>query len=46
MTKDHAPTYLPLSYCILCGSYGVLHKHKQYEEDSDPLDYDNYVDTN
>ena len=45
MTKDRAPTYLPISYCILCGNYGVLHEHEQYEDDSDPLDYDNYTDT-
>ena len=46
MTKDHVPTYLPISYCALCGNYGVLHKHEQYEDNSDSLDYDNYVDTN
>ena len=45
MTKDRAPTYLPISYCILCGNYGVLHEHEQYEDDSDPLDYDNYTET-
>ena len=46
MTKDHVPIYLPISYCVLCGNYGVLHKHEQYEDNSDSLDYDNYVDTN
>nr|POE69701.1 hypothetical protein CFP56_45737 [Quercus suber] len=45
MTKDCAPTYLPISYCVLCGNYGVLPEHKQYEDDSDSLDYDNYADT-
>ena len=44
--KDRAPTYLPLSYCVLCGDYRILHEHEQYEEDSNPLDYDNYADTN
>ena len=44
MTKNRAPTYLPISYCVLCGNYGVLHEHEQYEDDFDPLDYDNYVD--
>ena len=46
MTKNCAPTFLPISYCVLCGNYGVLHKHEQYEDNSDPLDYDNYADTN
>ena len=46
MTKNRAPTFLPISYCILCGNYGVLHEHEQYEDNSDPLDYDNYADTN
>ena len=45
MTKNRAPIYLPISYCILCGNYGVLHECKQYEDDSDTLDYDNYVNT-
>nr|POF12475.1 hypothetical protein CFP56_64089 [Quercus suber] len=45
-TKDHVPLYLPISYCALCGNYGTIHKHDQYEDDSDSLDYDNYVDTN
>ena len=43
MTENCAPTYLPISYCVLCGNYGVLHKHEQYEENSDSLDYDNYA---
>ena len=37
--------YLPISYCILCSNYGVIHEHEQYEDNSDPLDYDNYADT-
>ena len=47
MTKNRATTYLPISYCILCGNFGVLHEHEheQYEDNSDLLDYDNYVDT-
>ena len=45
MTKNHAPTYLPISYYVLCGNYGVLHEHEQHEDNSDPLDYDNYADT-
>ena len=45
MTKDHAPTYLPISYRVLCGNYGVLQEQEQYEDDYDPLDYDNYADT-
>ena len=44
MTKDHAPTYLPISYCVLCGNYGVLQEHEQYEDDFDLLDYVNYAD--
>ena len=43
--KDHVPIYLPISYCILCSNYGVVHEHEQYEDNSDPLDYDNAVDT-
>jgi len=30
MTKNRAPTFLPISYSILCGNYGVLHEHEQY----------------
>ena len=45
-TKDRVPIYLSISYCVLCGNYGVVHEHEQYEGNSDPLDYDNYVDTN
>ena len=45
MTKNHAPTFLPISYCVLCGNYGVFHEHKQYEDNSDLLDYDNYANT-
>ena len=45
MTKNRAPTFLPISYCVLCGNYGVLHEHEQYEDNSNPLDYDNYADT-
>ena len=45
VTKNRAPTLLPISYCILCGNYGVFHKNKQYENNSDPLDYDNYANT-
>ncbi|KAK9986541.1 hypothetical protein SO802_031492 [Lithocarpus litseifolius] len=45
MTKNHAPTFLPISYCILCGNYGVLHEHEQYEDNSDLLAYENYADT-
>ena len=43
--KDHVPIYLPISYCVLYSNYGVVHKHEQYEDNSDPLDYDNYADT-
>ena len=28
MTKNRAPTYLPISYYVLCGNYGVLHEHE------------------
>ena len=45
MTKNRAPTFLPISYYVLCGNYGVLHEHEQYEDNFDLLDYDNYVDT-
>ena len=45
-TKYRVPLYLPISYCILYGNYGTIHKHEQYEDYSNPLDYDNYVDTN
>ena len=43
--KDHVPIYLPISYCVLCSNYGVVHEHEQYEDNSDPLDYDNYANT-
>ena len=43
--KDHVPVFLLISYCALCNDYGVLHEHEQYEDNSDLLDYDNYVDT-
>ena len=43
--KNRVPIYLPISYCVLCSNHGVIHEHKQYEDNSDPLDYDNYVDT-
>ena len=43
--KDHVPVFLPISYCALCNDYGVLHEHEQYEDNSDPLDYNNYADT-
>ena len=43
--KDHVPIYLPISYCVLCSNYGVIHEHEQYEDNSDPLDYDKYADT-
>ena len=43
--KDHVPVFLLISYCHLCNDYGVLHEHVQYEDNSDPLDKDNYVDT-
>ena len=46
MTKNRAPTFLPISYCVLCGNYGVLLEHEQYEDNYDLLDYDNYVNTN
>ena len=38
-TKDHVSLYFPISYRVLCGNYGSIHEHKQYEDDSDPLDY-------
>ena len=44
-TKDHVPIYLPISYCVLCSNYRVVHEHEQYEDNSDLLDYDNYADT-
>ena len=43
--KDHVPVFIPISYCALCNDYGVLHEHEQYEDNTDPLDYDNYADT-
>ena len=43
--KDRVPIYLPISYCVLCSTYGVVHEHEQYEDNFDPLDYDNYADT-
>jgi len=43
--KDHVPVFVPISYCALCNDYGVLHEHEQYEDNTDPLDYDNYADT-
>ena len=43
--KDCVPIYLLISYYALCNDYGVLHEHEQYEDNSDPLDYDNYADT-
>nr|POF02009.1 hypothetical protein CFP56_06459 [Quercus suber] len=43
--KDRVPIFLLISYCALCNDYGVLHEHEQYEDNSDPLDYDNYADT-
>nr|POF27182.1 hypothetical protein CFP56_08552 [Quercus suber] len=43
--KDRVPIYLLISYYSLCNDYGVLHEHEQYEDNSDPLDYDNYADT-
>nr|POE66318.1 hypothetical protein CFP56_75381 [Quercus suber] len=45
IAKDHIPVFLLISYCALCNDYGVLHEHEQYEDNSDPLDYDNYEDT-
>ena len=45
MTKNRAPTFLSISYCVLYGNYEVLHEHEQYEDNSDPLDYNNYADT-
>ena len=43
--KDRVPIYLPISYCVLCSTYGVVHEHEQYKDNFDPLDYDNYADT-
>ena len=43
-TKDCVLIYLLISYCVLYGNYGVIHEHEQYEDNSDLLDYDNYVD--
>ena len=45
IAKDHVPIYLPILYCVLCSNYGVVHEHEQYEDNSDPLDYDNFADT-
>ena len=42
--KDHVPIFLLISFCPLCNDYGVLHEHEQYEDNFDPLDYDNYAD--
>ena len=39
--KDHVPVFLLISYCPLCNDCGVLHGHEQYEDNFDPLDYDN-----
>ena len=44
-TMDRVPIYLPILYCVLCGNYGVIHEHEQYEDNSDPLDYDDYANT-
>ena len=44
MAKDRVPIYLPISYCMLYSNYGVVHEHEQYEDNFDPLDYDNYAD--
>ena len=44
-TKDCVPIYLPISYCILCNNYGMIHEHEQYEDNSNLLDYDNYMHT-
>ena len=44
-TKDRVPIYLPISYRILCNNYGVIHAYKQYEDNSNLLDYDNYANT-
>ena len=43
--KDRVLIYLPISYCVLCSNYRVVHEHEQYEDNSDPLDYNNYADT-
>ena len=43
--KDRVSIYVPISYCVLCSNYGVIHEHEQYEDNSDSLDYDNYTDT-
>ncbi|KAL0010866.1 hypothetical protein SO802_005974 [Lithocarpus litseifolius] len=43
--KDCVPLYFPLSYYVLCGNDGTIHEHEQYEDNSDPLYYDNYADT-
>ena len=43
--KDPVLIYLLISYCALYNSYGVIHEHEQYEDNSDSLDYDNYADT-
>nr|POF16887.1 hypothetical protein CFP56_17454 [Quercus suber] len=45
MTANRVPIYLLISYCALCNTYGVLHNHEHYEDNSDPLCYDNYSDT-
>ena len=45
MVKDRVPIYLPISYCVLFSNYGVVHEHEQYEDNSDPLGYDNYAYT-
>ena len=45
MTKNRASTFLPIVYCTLYENYGALHEHEA-NSDPDPLDYDNYADTN
>nr|POE68932.1 hypothetical protein CFP56_52995 [Quercus suber] len=45
IAKDHVPVFILISYCALCNDYGVSHEHEQYEDNTDPIDYDNYVDT-
>ena len=36
--KDHVPIYLPISYCVLCSNYGVVHEQEESEDNSESLD--------
>ena len=44
-TKDRVPIQRHISYYVLCSNQGVVYQHEQYEDNSNTLDYDDYVDT-